>query len=266
MYFDGSLKLGGAGVGILFISLEGKQLKYVLQILWQATNNEAEYEALMHGLRIATSLGIKWLLVYGDSAVVINQVNKDWDCTKDNMDAYCAEVQKLEKNFQELEILHILRDSNVAVDVFTKLGSDRAKVPPDVFVEELPSPSIKQPNKITPEPPTSTTQNMVITRSWTQHFIDYIRENKLPSNKEEATRIIRRSKNYVIVGDSLYRRAASSGVLLKCVLRKKEKKTLDEIHSGCCGNHATSRTLVGKTFRTSFYWPTVLKDAEELVK
>jgi ribonuclease HI len=59
MYFDGSLKLGGAGVGILFISPDGKQLKYVLQILWQATNNEAEYEALIHGLRVAISLGIK---------------------------------------------------------------------------------------------------------------------------------------------------------------------------------------------------------------
>jgi ribonuclease HI len=108
MYFGGSLKLGRAGTGVLFISLEGKQLKYVLQILWQATNSEAEYEALIHGLRIVTSLGIKRLLVYGDSAVVINQVNKYWDCTKNNMDAYCAEVRKLEKNFQGLEILHVL--------------------------------------------------------------------------------------------------------------------------------------------------------------
>jgi ribonuclease HI len=91
-HFDGSLKLGGAGAGVLFISLEGKQLKYILQILWQATNNEAEYEPLIHGQRIVTSLGIKRLLVYGDSAVVINQVNKDWDSTKNNMDAYCAEV------------------------------------------------------------------------------------------------------------------------------------------------------------------------------
>jgi hypothetical protein len=111
-----------------------------------------------------TSLGIKWLHVYGDLAIVINQVNKDWDCTKDNMDVYYAEVRKLEKIFQELEVLHILRDSNVAVDVLAKLGSDRAKVPPDVFIEELPSPSIKQPNKITPEPPALTTQIMVITR------------------------------------------------------------------------------------------------------
>jgi hypothetical protein len=107
---------------------------------------------------------------------------------------------------------------------------------------------------------------MVITRSWTQDFIDYIKENKLPSNKEETTSIIRRSKNNVLVGDKLYRRAASLGVLLKCISREEGKEILDEIHSGCWSNHATSRTLVDKTFRTGFYWPTNLKDTEELVR
>ena len=151
MYFDGLLKLGGAGAGVLLISPNGKQLKYVLQILWQATNNEAEYEALIHGLRVTITLRIKRLLVYGDSAVVINQVNKDWDCTKENMGAYCAEIWKLEKHFQGLEILHVLRDSNIAADVLAKLGSDRVKVPPSVFIEELSAPSIKQPSEITPK-------------------------------------------------------------------------------------------------------------------
>jgi ribonuclease HI len=77
MYFDASLKLGRAGAGILFVSPDEKQLKYVLQILWQAMNNKAEYEALIHGLRVAIFLGIKRLLIYGDSTVVVNQVNKD---------------------------------------------------------------------------------------------------------------------------------------------------------------------------------------------
>jgi hypothetical protein len=107
---------------------------------------------------------------------------------------------------------------------------------------------------------------LVITTSWTQDFIDYIKENKLLENKEEATRIIQRSKNYVLIGDNLYRRAASSGVLLKCVSSEKGKEILDKIHSGCCGNHVASRTLLGKAFHTEFYWPTTLKDAEELVK
>jgi hypothetical protein len=48
-----------------------------------------------------SSLKIKGLLVYGDSAVGINQVNKDWDCTKNIMDAYCAEVRKQEKNSKD---------------------------------------------------------------------------------------------------------------------------------------------------------------------
>jgi hypothetical protein len=63
MYFDGSLKLGGCGAGVLFISLRGEQLKYVFQILFEVSNNEAEYQALLHGLRLAISLGIKRLLV-----------------------------------------------------------------------------------------------------------------------------------------------------------------------------------------------------------
>jgi hypothetical protein len=63
--------------------------------------------------------------------------------------------------------LHVLRDSNIAADVLAKLGSDRAKVPPGVFVEELSSPSVKQPGEITSEPPAPTTQIMVFTRSWT---------------------------------------------------------------------------------------------------
>jgi hypothetical protein len=92
MYFDGSLKLEGAGAGVLLISPTGEELKYVLQIFWKVSNNEDEYEALLHGLRLAASLGIKRLLVYGDSAVVINQVNKSWDRNKENMDAYCLEV------------------------------------------------------------------------------------------------------------------------------------------------------------------------------
>jgi hypothetical protein len=74
-----------------------------------------------------------------------------------------------------------------------------------VFVEELSAPSIKQPGEITPELPASATQILVITQSWTQDFIDYIKENKLPTNKEEAIRIVRRSKNYVLLGDNLYR-------------------------------------------------------------
>jgi ribonuclease HI len=128
MYFDGSLNLEGTGAGVLLISPTGEQLKYVLLVLWKVSNNIAEYEALLHGLRLAASLGIKRLLVYGDSAVVINQVNKSWDRNKENMDAYCLEVRKIENKFYGLEFHHIVCDNNVAADVLSKLGSTHAQV------------------------------------------------------------------------------------------------------------------------------------------
>jgi ribonuclease HI len=96
MCFDGSLKLGGGGAGVLFISPRGEQLKYIFQILFKVSNNEAEYEALLQGLRIAISLAIKRLLIYGDSFLVVQQVNKEWDINKDTMDAYVTEIRKLD--------------------------------------------------------------------------------------------------------------------------------------------------------------------------
>jgi ribonuclease HI len=152
MYFDGSLKLEGAGAGVLLISPKGEQIKYVLQIFWKVSNNKAKYDALLHGLRLAISLGIKRLLVYGDSAVVINQVNKSWDRNKENMDTYCLEVLKLENKFYSLKFHHVVRDNNVTADVLSKLGSTRAQVPVEVFVQELHAPSIPKPAPTTTDP------------------------------------------------------------------------------------------------------------------
>jgi ribonuclease HI len=152
MYFDGSLKLEGAGAGVLLISPTGEQLKYILQIFWKVSNNEAEYEDLLHGLRLAASLGIKRLLVYGDSVVAINQVNKSWDRNKENMDAYYLEVRMLENKFYGLVFHHVVRDNNVAADVLSKLGSTRAKVPAGVFVHEFHTPFIPKPVPPTTDP------------------------------------------------------------------------------------------------------------------
>jgi ribonuclease HI len=76
MYFDSALNLEGAGAGLLLLSPQGEQLKYVIQIHYKASNNSAEYEALINRLRIAVSLGIKRLLAFGDSKVVIEHVKK----------------------------------------------------------------------------------------------------------------------------------------------------------------------------------------------
>jgi hypothetical protein len=107
---------------------------------------------------------------------------------------------------------------------------------------------------------------MMIDVDWRQPFIDYIRKQKVPTDKNLAEQLIRRAKSYVLVGDKLYRWGATSGVLMKCVPREESKDILEEIHKGVCGNHASSCTLVSKAFRRAFYWPTALGDAEVLVR
>jgi hypothetical protein len=81
-----------------------------------------------------------------------------------------------------------------------------------------------------------------------QPFIDYIREQKVPSDKNVAEQLVRRAKTYVLVEDKLYRRGATSGVLMKCIPREEGKDILEEIHKGVCDSHASSRTLVSKAF------------------
>jgi ribonuclease HI len=81
-------------------------------LLFPASNNAAEYEALIHGLNIAISLGIKRLMVYGDSMVVISQINKEWDCSSGSMGKYCTAVWKLEDKFEGLEFHHVERSKH----------------------------------------------------------------------------------------------------------------------------------------------------------
>jgi hypothetical protein len=89
---------------------------------------------------------------------------------------------------------------------------------------------------------------MMIDVDWRQPFIDYLSEQKVPSGKNLAEQLIRHHKSYVLVGDKLYGRGASSRVLMKCVPKQEGKDILEEIHKGVCGNHASSRTLVSKAF------------------
>jgi hypothetical protein len=151
--------------------------------------------------------------------VVINQVNKSWGRNKENMDAYWLEVRKLKNKFYGLEFHHIVRDNNVAADVLSKLGSTRAQVPAGVFVHELHAPSIPEtvPPTTDPAHPPAGQEVMMIDMDWRQPFIDYIREQKVLSDKNLAEQLIRHAKSYILVGDKLYRQGASSRVLMKCV-------------------------------------------------
>jgi ribonuclease HI len=219
MYFDGSLNINGAGEGVLFISRNKDELRYILRLHFPASNNAAEYEACLHGMGIAVELGVKRLYVYGDSALVINQLNKDWDMTSKKMDAYCKEIRKLETKFYGIKYTHVVWDKNKAADELSKLGSSQAKVPHGMFVQDLIKPSIKDeeddvvkkppdqqlvatvPISITTEPsPTTHAPPLTIDNSDSRvPFIKYLQDGTGYTDRTENESLICRSKQYILL-------------------------------------------------------------------
>ena len=124
---------------------------------------------------------------------MVQQVNNEWDINKETMDAYVAEIRKLENKFSRLEIHHVIRDNNVAADVLSKLGSDRAEVPPGIFVHELHHPSINTstPMEVDSVPQETSREVMMTEIDWRATFIDYIKDQVLPPgiNKDDAEAI-----------------------------------------------------------------------------
>jgi ribonuclease HI len=104
MYFDGSKRVKVAGVGVVLISPQGDKLKYVLRMSFSHTsNNEAEYEALLHGMRMAKTCGATRLRIFGDSNMVVYQVMNRCDALSDNMTAYRNLYYYLEGTFDGCE-------------------------------------------------------------------------------------------------------------------------------------------------------------------
>jgi ribonuclease HI len=116
LFFDESARQQSAGAGVVLIGPDGDQLKYVVRLEFKATNNMAEYEALIFGLSAALSLGVRQLLVKADSQLIIKQVREECSCNEPRLAAYLLHVKKLEKDFTALELQHVPRADNSAAD------------------------------------------------------------------------------------------------------------------------------------------------------
>nr|XP_020184609.1 uncharacterized protein LOC109770316 [Aegilops tauschii subsp. strangulata] len=106
-----------------------------------STNNTAEYEGLLAGLRIAVDLGVRKLIVRGDSQLVVRQINKDYQSPL--MEAYVDEVRKLEERFDGIQAEHVPRAENDIVDYLLELAALKLPVEPGTFVFQLTQPSIE---------------------------------------------------------------------------------------------------------------------------
>ena len=112
MHFDGSKMRTSLGASVVLTFRKGDKLNYALQIHFAASNNVAEYEALIHGLRLAKELGIRRILCYGDSDLVVQQSSGNWDTKNANMVNYRFLVQQLSGYFEGCEFLHVPRNDN----------------------------------------------------------------------------------------------------------------------------------------------------------
>ena len=133
----------GLGAGIVLTSPKGDKLRYVLQIHFAASNNVAEYEALIHGLRLAKELGIRRILCYGDSDLVVQQSSGNWDAKDANMASYRFLVQQLSGYFDGCEFLHVPRNDNEQADALAQIGYTRQAIPTGVALRRLLKPSVK---------------------------------------------------------------------------------------------------------------------------
>jgi len=125
------------------------------------------------------------------------------------MDLYCKEIRKWESNFYGIEYIHVVRDKNQAAHALSKIGSSRAKIPQGVFIHDIHAPSVgtdlveNQPNEamlIDDSAPATSSHD------WRAPFIGYISDESGLQDKTENERLIRRSKNYILVDGKLMRK------------------------------------------------------------
>ena len=119
MHFDGAFSCRNDGAGIVLTSPKGDKLRYAVQLCFamdKISNNIAEFEGLLAGLRVAIALGVQRLLIKGDSQLLVNFSNKSYTPKDSHMAAYLEEVRKLEKHFKGMELMHIPRKENGEAD------------------------------------------------------------------------------------------------------------------------------------------------------
>jgi hypothetical protein len=175
----------------------------------QASNNEAEYEALLHGMKIAKACGATRLKIFGDSNLVVQQVMNRCDAGSDNMTAYRNLYYYLEGTFNGCEVSHVSGANNEEADNLANIGSQCLLIPPGVFWEEIIKRSIKGSKTLGPGEPSqhatagsgaskigmeSTVEPeevMMIEETWMHPYLAYMMNKTLPKDTVEARRIIR---------------------------------------------------------------------------
>ncbi|GJR55097.1 reverse transcriptase domain-containing protein [Tanacetum coccineum] len=233
LFTDGSSCTDGSGAGLILTTPIGMEFTYALRFRFDATNNEAEYEALIAGLRIA------------------EQMEAD-------MVRYLEKVKALTCGFKVFTIKQIARSENKKADALSKIASiSFAHLSKQVLVEELKEKSISEVEVLTVVEEEGDT--------WMTPIYKYLAEETLPADMKKARAIKRKSWRFAVINGILYKKSFL-GPWLRCVGPLQANYVLREIHEGSCSMHAGTRSVVAKALRTGYYWPTMHRDARALIR
>ena len=253
---DGSTTKKVGGARVVLISPEGETLKYAVRLQFPATNNEAEYKALITVLSLAKALGAKRLIVQADSQLIIGHVKGDYEAKEERMHKYLKIIQQLSQHFDSLDFVQIPQAKNAEANFLARLASSNdynANFELCIEIRGQPSTEGEQALKRKEQD------------EWMTLIILYLKEGWLPEDKAKVRKTQIRIARFVIIDDMLYRRGYSLPYL-RCASSKEADYVPLEIHEGICGNHAGVRSLAGKALRAGYYWPTLQKDAYDIFR
>ncbi|XP_016667454.2 uncharacterized protein [Gossypium hirsutum] len=232
--FDGASNAVGNGVGAILISPNGDHYPFTCKLDFDCTNNMAEYEACIMGIRAAIDREIKVLEVYGDSALVIYQLKGEWETRDSKLISYRKLILELIENFDDITFHYLPRDENQMVDAFATLAS-MVKVNEQEDMKSIQMSICEAPAHCCNVDEEEERDD----HPWYHDILQYVNSRAYPDKAtENDKRILRRlASDYVLDGKVLYKKR-NDQVLLRCVDAVEAKKILEEVHDGVCGTHA----------------------------
>nr|CAE05804.2 OSJNBb0046K02.14 [Oryza sativa Japonica Group]CAE75940.1 B1159F04.3 [Oryza sativa Japonica Group] len=142
MHSDGSCSHKGAGAVAVLTSPGGMPIRYATRLQFDTTNNTAEYEAVLLGLRKAKALGVWRLLIRTDSKLVASHVDKSFEAKEEGMKRYLEAVRSMEKCFAGVTVEHLPRGHNEEANTLAKSDACGGPHSPSIFFEVLYAPSV----------------------------------------------------------------------------------------------------------------------------
>ncbi|KAL2248228.1 UNVERIFIED_CONTAM: Retrovirus-related Pol polyprotein from transposon [Sesamum indicum] len=257
LHVDGSSNASNGGAGILIQGPKEVEIEVATRLSFQATNNEAEYEALILGLELAHETGARALEVYTDSQLVAIQIEGRYEAKERAIFLYLKKAKSWMERFGKCTVQQIPREENDRADSLSKFGALLSSVKSrsiTVMVKEQPAIIETVEIKAVEQPYT-----------WNDELILFLRKGILPEDPAHARNIKLKATRFTMIESELYKRTPE-GPLLKCLKHEQVEYVLKEIHEGSCGNHSRARSLAQKVARQGYFWPTLMKDAKTLVQ